>query len=132
MAISMRGHHQNGYLHAIMTVSTTSKKIRWKARIEMAISIDWIEDGFDTTGVVNWNSDENSDGVEAIWLAYRVCGFFNQKKSSEEKITLMISIWIFYLTCEQISLLHATFFEQAATRPSWETKYAPKSEVFHW
>jgi hypothetical protein len=28
MAISMRGHHQNGYLHAIMTVSTTSKKIR--------------------------------------------------------------------------------------------------------
>jgi hypothetical protein len=47
------------------------------------------------------------------------------------------SLWwsrfeIFYLTCEQISLLHATFFGRKATRPSWETKYVPKSEVFHW
>jgi hypothetical protein len=31
-------------------------------------------------GVVNWNSDENSDGVEVIWLANPACDFFNQKK----------------------------------------------------
>jgi hypothetical protein len=61
-------------------------------------------------------------------LANQVCDFFKQKKLSEEKITLMISIW----TCEQISLLHVTFFGRVATWPSWETKYVLKLEVFHW